>query len=263
MCFAADARPPALPRDLVRAPIAGGAGAEQLELTSADGTRFLAAFAEAPDPQGAAVVIFPDIRGLFSFYSELAERFAQAGHHAIVVDYFGRTAGTAPRDDTFDRMGHIAQTTPGQIQADAAAAIATLRERVGDVPVVTVGFCFGGRQSYLASTNRDLGLAGIVAFYGGLGSGRPGMPTPLGHEPEMHGPMLGLFGGSDSSIPPELVEEFDGRLTAAGVEHEFVVYPGAPHSFFDGAQDAYADASADAWRRVLGFLDGIPARQPA
>ena len=73
---------PTLPADLARPRIAGGAGAELLELTSADGTRFSAALAEAPEASGRAVVILPDVRGLYPFYSELAERFAQAGHHA-------------------------------------------------------------------------------------------------------------------------------------------------------------------------------------
>ena len=102
MCFAFDARPPELPADLARPRIAGGASAELLELTSADGTALSAALAEAPEPSGRAVVILPDVRGLYPFYSELAERFAQAGHHAIALDYFGRTAGLGPRDERFE-----------------------------------------------------------------------------------------------------------------------------------------------------------------
>ena len=95
MCFAFDAHPPDLPADLVRPSMAGGAGAEVLELTSADGTAFSAALAESADPTGGpGVLILPDVRGLYRFYLELAERFAQAGHHAIAIDYFGRTAGT-------------------------------------------------------------------------------------------------------------------------------------------------------------------------
>src|SRR5438105_5635380 len=97
MCFSFDARPPAPPIDLLLAPIAGGAGAELLELTSADGTRFSAAMAESPQSRGVGIVILPDVRGLYRFYVELAERFAQAGHHAIALDYFGRTAGLGPR----------------------------------------------------------------------------------------------------------------------------------------------------------------------
>ena len=93
MCFAFDARPPELPADLALPPIAGGTSAEVLELSSADGTRFSAALAESPEARDPGVLIFPDVRGLYPFYMELAERFAHAGHHAIAFDYFGRTAG--------------------------------------------------------------------------------------------------------------------------------------------------------------------------
>ena len=72
MCFAFDAHPPDLPADLALPTLAGGAAAELLELTSADGTRFSAALAESPEPRGRAVVILPDVRGLYPFYSELA-----------------------------------------------------------------------------------------------------------------------------------------------------------------------------------------------
>ena len=133
MCFDFDARPPALPEDLLLAPIAGGAGAELLELTSADGTRFSAALAESASDRGAGILIFPDVRGLYPFYSELAERFAQAGYHAIVMDYFGRTAGLGPRDEDFEYMPHVQQLTrPGRAagrgRRDRRAARADGRE---------------------------------------------------------------------------------------------------------------------------------------
>ena len=67
-------------------------------------------------------------------------------------------------------------------------------------------------------------------------------------------PALGLFGGADQGIPAEQVEEFDRRLDATGVAHEIVIYPGAPHSFFDRRFAEFADASADAWERVRGFI---------
>src|SRR5919201_6722575 len=159
MCFAYDARPPDLPADLALAPLAGGAGAELLELTSADGTRFSAALAEAAEGSDPGVVILPDVRGLYRFYVELAERFAQAGHHAIAIDYFGRTAGTGERGEDFEYMPHVAETRPERVQADVAAAIDELRERGGASAFATVGFCFGGSHSFLAATNPDLGLA--------------------------------------------------------------------------------------------------------
>ncbi|MEO8688958.1 MAG: dienelactone hydrolase family protein [Solirubrobacteraceae bacterium] len=254
MCFAFDAHPPDLPADLARRRIAGGAGAELLELTSADGTAFSAALAEAPAASGRAVVVLPDVRGLYPFYSELAERFAQAGHHAIALDYFGRTAGLGPRDEEFEFWPHVRQTHPETVQADAAAALAALRERTGATAAVTVGFCFGGTQSFLASTNPALDLDGVVGFYAGLNPERWGDQGPIARAGDMHGPLLGLYGGADEGIPPDQIDTFEQGLVKAGVDHEIVVYPGAPHSFFDRRFEEHAEACGDAWRRVLGFL---------
>jgi carboxymethylenebutenolidase len=123
MCFEFDALPPRVPEDRVIPALAGGAGAERLTLESADGTPFAAALAECPEPTGGpAVIVLPDVRGLYRFYVDLAERFVTAGHHAIAIDYFGRTAGVDERDDEFDFMTHTMQTTPAQVQADIAAA---------------------------------------------------------------------------------------------------------------------------------------------
>jgi carboxymethylenebutenolidase len=252
MCFAFDASPPDLPADI--APIAGGAGAELLELESADGTRFSAALAESPEPRGRAVVILPDVRGLYPFYSELAERFAAAGHHAIALDYFGRTAGLGPRGEEFDYWPHVQKTRPRTVQEDAAAALVALRKRTGAEGASTVGFCFGGTQSFLAATNEALGLEGVVGFYGSLSPERWGDMSPIRRAGDMHGPVLGLFGGADEGIPPDQVEAFDAALADAGVEHEIVTYPGAPHSFFDRRYEEHAEACADAWRRILAFL---------
>lgn len=251
MCFAHDARPPELPEDVAR--IAGGASAELVELRSVDGTAFSAAIAESAAPRGPAVVIFPDVRGLYRFYVELAERFAEAGHHAVAIDFFGRTAGTGERDAGFEYWPHVQASTPEGIQADAAAAIAALRERVGATEVVVVGFCFGGTQAWLTAAS-DLPRAGVVAFYGALDGARLGVPSPPDRVSAMRGPVLGLYGGADQGIPVAAIESFDAALTDAGVEHEIHVYPGAPHSFFDRKAEEFADASADAWRRVLAFL---------
>jgi carboxymethylenebutenolidase len=263
MCFAFDAHPPDLPADLVLPALAGGAGAELLELTSADGTRLSAALAEAPEASGPAVVVLPDVRGLYRFYVELTERFVQAGHHAIAIDYFGRTAGTGERGEDFDYMPHVMQTRVAQVQADIAAAIATLRDRTDASSIVTVGFCFGGTQSFMAATSAELGLDGAVGFYGGLVPRREGAPKPIDHAPETRCPVLGLFGGADESITPNHVDAYERGLNEAGVVHEIITYSGAPHSFFDRSYSEHAEACEDAWRRVLGFLQhvGTPAAQ--
>lgn len=262
MCFDHDARPPDLPADLRRRPrIAGGAGPELLELTSADGATFSAALARADEPtKGPGVVVLPDVRGLYPFYIELADRFAEAGHHAITIDYFGRTAGTGVRDEDFDYWPHVMKTRPEQIQADLAAARDALREQTGEESVVAVGFCYGGTMAFLANANSELRLDAVVGFYGGLNTERFGITPPAAAAADMGAPVLGLFGGADESITAEQIEEFERALADAGVEHDIHVYPGATHSFFDRKFDEYAAACEDAWRRVLDFLSTVGAR---
>jgi carboxymethylenebutenolidase len=246
VCFELDSLPP-IPV------LTGGAVAhEDFVLKSSDGTEF-AAFAALPDePSGAGVVVLPDVRGLYRFYEELALRFAERGHAAVAIDYFGRTAGVGKRDDDFPYMEHVQQTTPEGIQADVAAAAAWLRGR-GYASVFTVGFCFGGRNSWLAATGGH-GLAGAIGFYGMPGE-RNGALGPTQRAASIEAPILALQAGADQNISAEANAAFDDALTAAGVEHELITYEGAPHSFFDRKQEEFADASADAWRRVLDFIE--------
>jgi carboxymethylenebutenolidase len=259
MCFAFDARPPDLPAGLALRPMAGAAGTELLELQSSGGITVAAALAESPGSDAAGVVILPDVRGLYRFYAELAERFAQAGHPAIAVDYFGRTAGAAERDEDFPYMDHVAETKVDQIQADALAAREALLARTGARPVVAVGFCFGGMQAFLAAASPELDLAGVVGFYGALDGSKRGFPSPPDVAGEMRCPVLGLFGGADRAISREQVDGFERALERAGVEHDIVIYEGAPHSFFDRSADEHAEASADAWRRTLAFIERLGA----
>jgi carboxymethylenebutenolidase len=253
MCFPFDAIPPEIPVGRrVRPPMAGGAAGERLTLTSGDGTAFSAYLAAVDGDADAGVVILPDVRGLFRFYEELAERFADAGVPAIAIDYFGRTAGLGPRDESFEYMPHVQQTRPETVAMDTRAAVEALKARAGAQRIFTVGFCFGGAQSFHQAAAGH-GLAGVVGFYGALAD-RPHLPSAIGVAPSMQCPVLGLFGGADDHITPDQVEQFEQALTEAGVEHEIHTYPGAPHSFFDRRQDDYAEASTDAWERILGFL---------
>lgn len=149
-------------------------------------------------------------------------------------------------------MDHVAHTTEAGIQADVAASVAYLREQ-GCRAIFTVGFCFGGRNSWLAAAGGH-GLAGAVGFYGSTGE-RNRRPGPTDRAAEMTAPILALQAGDDPHITAEDNAAFDAALTAAGVEHEVVTYDGAPHSFFDRKFHEYAEASDDAWRRVLAFIE--------
>jgi carboxymethylenebutenolidase len=250
VCFELDSAPP-IPE------ISGASVAHQdLVLESDDGTRF-AAFSASPDGEAAAcVVILPDVRGLYRFYEELALRFAERGYHAVAIDYFGRTAGIGKRDEDFPYQEHTVRTTTDTVQQDVAAAVAWLRSPDGGScsAVFTVGFCFGGRHSWLAAAGGH-GLAGAIGFYGRPGEGADGSPGPAQRAGEIEAPILGLMGGADQAITAGDVTDFEAALSAAGVAHELVTYDGAPHSFFDRKQEQFAEASDDAWRRVLEFVE--------
>jgi carboxymethylenebutenolidase len=240
VCFDLDSSPPV--------PVIHGASVshDDLTLQAADGNTF-AAFAASPDePAAVGVVILPDVRGLYRFYEELALRFAERGISAVAFDYFGRTAGTSKRGEDFEYRPHVEQTTTPTVQADVAACIAYLRKH-GVKKIFTVGFCFGGRQSWLAAADQE-GLAGAVGFYG-----RPAEAAERADE--LKAPILALQAGADQNITAGDNKAFEQALEAAGVQHQLVTYEGAPHSFFDRKQEEFADASEDAWSKVLTFLE--------
>jgi carboxymethylenebutenolidase len=251
MCHDHDSRPPAPPRS--------GDVAERgtLTLTSADGTAFSAAYAAPAQEPGVGVVVLPDIRGLHPYYVALAERFAEAGLAAVAIDYFGRTAGlaggesgTGVREADFDWQSHIPQTRPESIDADVAAAITYLRGRTrADLPVITVGFCFGGSHSW-RQAGGDLDLAGCAGFYG-----RPAMVGDAAQHARK--PTLMLIAGADQATPVEDQLALAETMRSAGAEVETAVYDGAPHSFFDRAFGEWEEACADAWRRILALTDRV------
>ena len=206
-------------------------------------------------------MILPDVRGLHPYYEELALRFAEHGIDALAIDWFGRTAGAEPRGDDFDYMPARRARRPGPgsrptsspaVEAIGATATATGPRRAR---VFTIGFCMGGRMSFLAATLglgpgrrhrllRDAGRA-VAQRRAGAGSTSPS---------RFAAPVLGLFGGADTGISAEAVAAFDAALAAGGVDHRLVTYPGAPHSFFDRKAAEFADASAAAWAEILAFI---------
>ena len=242
MCYTDEARPP-LP------PISGAAADHgQITLTAGDGNKFAAYFARAEEPTGAGMVVLPDVRGLHQFYIELAQRFAEAGIDSVAIDYFGRTAGIGDRSDHFEYMPHVQATTSEGMAADVAAAIAYLKSKDGGAvkAAFTVGFCFGGSNSWNQSAMQP-DVNGCIGFYG----------RPIRSEPfiaKMKAPLLLLIAGADGATTPQQNKEFDQELTKAKVPHEVHVYDGAPHSFFDRTYEQWKDACDDAWRRMLDFV---------
>ena len=249
MCFDHDSRPP-IP------PISGGSiDSRTIELVSEDGTLFMAFEARAASPTGAAMLVLPDVRGLHGYYEELCLRFAENGIDALAIDYFGRTAAGADRGPDFDYQPHVAQLQYATLVQDVSAGMHQLRQAAEPRAAFSVGFCMGGRLSFVLLSRPALGLDGAIGFYGWpVGPSRNGTPAPVDLVGEMRGAVLGLFGGADQGIPPAAVSAFDMALDASGIDHQVVSYPRAGHGFFDRKASEFAAESADAWQHVLEFV---------
>lgn len=258
MCYDVDAVPP------FYGPPVTAVTTEPLVLnSSADDVAFAAFLARPADSTGTGVLVLPDNRGLSGFYEQFTIRLAEQGFTALAIDYFGRTAGLDYRNrgEEFARMDnlmprHLAKITRETLFGDVTTAIDHLgRERDpngSSGAVVSIGFCLGGRFAFQTAAAR-FGLSGVIGLYGFPGS-LNNVPGPAQQADTLSAPILAFWGGGDEGIPPSTVAHFDQALTAAGVKHEFVTYPGAPHGFFELGTRGFDDACADVWRRVLAFL---------
>ena len=159
MCFDHDSEPPIEAGDRLIT-------TTDLTLTARDGNEFLAFEAFGEEKSKAAIIVLPDVRGLFQFYKDLASRFAQAGHDALAIDYFGRSEGIGERTNDWDFWPHVHATTFEGIRDDVTAAVSRVRAGNPDRPVFTVGFCFGGSASWNQAANGLTDCRASVGFYG-------------------------------------------------------------------------------------------------
>ena len=257
MCTDHDSRPPI-------APISGAAIDAGTEIIEGGNGAPLRVFTARPEQgTGAGIVILPDVRGLHPFFEELASRFAERGIAAVALDYFCRTAGTDEQPEGFEYQPHLEQVSWDNLAGDIKAAVKHLRaQRPAPRSVFATGFCMGGRLSADATTI-GLGLAGAIPFYGWpIGPHRTGSPAPADVAKQIECDLLLIYGGADQGINESVRNEFDAALDKAGKKHETVVYPGAPHSFFDRKAEEFAEASTDAWNRTLTFIRRHTAGQP-
>jgi len=210
------------------------------------------------DVRGAVVVI-QEAFGVNPHIEAVTRRFADAGYHAVAPDLFHRTGPGAVVDygDFASVLEHfVGIGNDDAILTDVDATLDYLRD-VGfaDRQIGIVGFCFGGRVTFLVASRRAIGAA--VGFYGGgiVTARFPQFPALVDGAKTMRAPWLGLFGDRDESIPVDDVEQLRQALRDAPLDTEVVRYPDAEHGFHCDARASYnAEASADAWDRTLDWF---------
>lgn len=213
-------------------------------------------------PDGAArgaVIVVQEAFGVNAHIRDVTGRLAAAGYHAVAPAYFHRAGGGAVEDYTdFSAIFPLFEgLSDDGILVDTAATLDHLRATgFSDDRIGIVGFCFGGRVTFLTALHWALGAG--VGFYGGGIATKGVLPFPalVDRAASLQTPWLGLFGDEDASIPVADVEHLREALTAAPVDAEVVRYPGAAHGFHcDARADYHAAAAADAWSRTLAWFD--------
>ena len=232
---------------------------QKVTLQVADGTSMNAYIARpAEDGKVPGMLVFQEAFGVNAHIRDVTERFAREGYVAIAPELFHRTApGFEGRYDDFpSAMQHLQALTETGQGADIRAAYDWLRgqEQVspdlkGVGPLGVIGFCMGGRTSFLADATVPLRAA--ISFYGG------GIAQGLLHRAgDLQAPILMFWGGLDHHITAEHTRAVEDALTKAGKPHVNVKISDADHGFFCDVRPSYnAKAASLAWALTLQFLN--------
>jgi len=240
----------------------GDLRAETVRIQGADGDEIEAYLAQPLDEGSrGGVVVIHHLPGYDEATKEITRRFAAHGYLAICPNLYSREAPGADPDDAAALARSQGGVPDDRLVGDVGGAAAHLRSlAASNGKAGVIGYCSGGRQSFLAAVSLDLDAA--VDCYGAFVTGTPPEGYPLQVQPltdrlaELRCPLLGLFGVEDKYPSPEQVAELDRLLTDAGKAHEFHSYEGAGHAFFATDRPSYRpEAAKDGWQRIFGFFD--------
>lgn len=236
---------------------------EPITLHVADGTT-MAAYAVRPatNSRQAAIMVFQEAFGVNAHIRDVTRRFAREGFLAVAPELFHRTAAgfQGSYDDFPATRPHTSALTNENLERDIRATYEWVRHRpeVREDRITSIGFCMGGRVSYLA--NSCVRLAACVSFYGGGIA-----PANLDRAEKVQAPMLFFWGGLDQHIGPEAVAAVAGAMRKAQKPFVSVEFSFAEHGFFCDARRAYHEKAArQAWALTLSFLaENIGPAAPA
>lgn len=207
------------------------------------------------------VLVLSEIFGVHEHIADVARRFAKAGYLALAPELFVRQGNAQAYTEISKLMAEVIAKVPdAQVMADLDACLDWAAANGSDMNRVAVtGFCWGGRETWLYAAHQKR-IKAAVAWYGRLvGQVSELNPRhPVDVAGQLHGPVLGLYGGADTGIPLNTVEQMKTALAAGNASakaSQFVVYPDAPHAFHADYRPSYRQAAAeDAWKRCLAWL---------
>jgi carboxymethylenebutenolidase len=231
-----------------------------VRLTGHDGDE-LEAYLARPDGDGpyGGVVVIHHMPGYDDSTKEITRRFAFYGYLAICVNLYSREGMGVSPDDAAAAARAKGGVPDEQLVGDVGAAATYLRSLEGsNGKVGTIGYCSGGRQSFLAACS--LPLEAAVDCYGAFVAGSPPEGSPMKATSIVHltkdlsCPLLGLFGADDQFPSPEQVAQLEAALVEHGKTFEFHSYEGAGHAFFAVDRPAYRpEAAVDGWEKIRDF----------
>ncbi|MBA4019994.1 MAG: carboxymethylenebutenolidase [Pirellula sp.] len=232
-----------------------GLEAGEVKIPVADGE--IPAYVVRPAKEGTfpVVLVVQEIFGVHEHIKDICRRFAKLGHYAIAPELYVRQGDVAGKTDIPSIIKEVVSKVPdAQVMSDLDAAVAFAEKSGhGDVGKLGItGFCWGGRIVWLYSAHSDKVKAG-VAWYGRVvGPTDPLHPkNAVDIAADLKAPVLGLYGGKDTGIPLEAVEQMKAAVAKAGKPSEIHVYPEAQHGFHADYRPTYNQADAeDGWKRL-------------
>ena len=231
-----------------------------ISITSGRGDEIEAYHAAPTEAEGyGSVVVIHHMPGYDSSTKEIARRFAAHGYGAVVPNLFHRFAPGASAGDAAAAARAAGGVPDAQCLEDVAGGLAFLQaQRGANGKVGVIGYCSGGRQSYLTACNLDVDAAvvcyggGIVATPDQLSPARP--VAVIDMTKDLRCPMLGLFGVEDANPTPEQTARMEEELKAYGKTYEFHTFDDAGHAFFWVERPSYrAEAAREGWQKIWQF----------
>ncbi len=227
---------------------------ENHTLAVGDGTS-MNAFVARPIEKGPfpGMLVFQEAFGVNAHIRDVAQRIAREGYVAIAPELFHRSGSTGIEiryDDFSSAMPHMKALSEKGLSDDIHAAFAWLRDNSHVQPkrIGSIGFCMGGRVSFLA--NSVVPLRASISFYGGSIA-----PALLPRAAHLHAPILFFWGGLDKHIQQDQIRSVIDAVKAAGKPYVNVEISDADHGFFCDARPTYnAFAAKEAWSLSMSFL---------